>query len=47
MVNSKLTERIIGCAYTVSDSLGIGFAEKVYENGFAHEIGNRIEKSYI
>ena len=28
----KLTERIIGCAYQVSNRLGIGFVEKVYEN---------------
>ena len=32
----KLTEKIIGCAYEVSNALGIGFVEKVYENGFAH-----------
>ena len=30
-VNS-ITEKIIGCAYAVSNSLGIGFVEKVYEN---------------
>ena len=34
----KLTERIIGCAYAVSNALGIGFVEKVYENAFAHEL---------
>src|ERR1700690_1133040 len=32
------TEKIIGCAYRVSNSLGIGFGEKVYENALAHEI---------
>ena len=32
------TEKIIGCAYRVSNSLGIGFVEKVYENALAHEI---------
>lgn len=35
---SILTERIIGCAYTVSNSLGCGFLEKVYENALAHEL---------
>ena len=34
----KITERIIGCAYTVSNTLGIGFVEKVYENAHAHEM---------
>ncbi len=33
-----LTEKIIGCAYTVANSLGHGFLEKVYENALAHEI---------
>ena len=28
----KLTEKIIGCAYDVSNTLGSGFVEKVYEN---------------
>ena len=34
----KITERIIGCAYKVSNTLGIGFVEKVYENALFHEI---------
>lgn len=34
----KITERIIGCAYTVSNTLGIGFVEKVYENAHFHEM---------
>jgi len=29
---NELTEKIIGCAYKVSNTLGIGFVEKVYEN---------------
>ena len=33
-----LTERIIGCAYNVSNTLGHGFLEKVYENALAHEL---------
>lgn len=34
----KITERIIGCAYKVSNILGIGFIEKVYENAHFHEM---------
>jgi GxxExxY protein len=33
-----ITQRIIGCAYTVSNALGCGFLEKVYENALAHEL---------
>lgn len=33
-----ITRIIIGCAYTVSNTLGSGFLEKVYENALAHEI---------
>ncbi len=36
-VNS-ITERIIGCAFTVSNTLGTGFLEKVYENALALEL---------
>jgi GxxExxY protein len=35
---NKITERIIGCAYVVSNTLGAGFLEKVYENALAHEL---------
>ena len=35
---NAITEKIIGCAYRVSNSLGIGFVEKVYENALTHEI---------
>jgi len=34
----KITERIIGCSYRVSNTLGAGFLEKVYENALAHEL---------
>ena len=43
----KLTECIIGCAYAVSNELGAGFLEKVYENALAHELrkaGLRVEQ---
>lgn len=33
-----LSEKVIGCAYTVANALGCGFLEKVYENALAHEI---------
>jgi len=33
-----LSEKIIGAAYKISNSLGSGFLEKVYENALAHEL---------
>ena len=39
--NSKLNElsgRVIGCAFTVLNTLGAGFLEKVYENALAYEV---------
>ena len=35
---NSVTERIIGCAFTVSNSLGCGFLEKVYENAMIIEL---------
>ena len=35
---NQITELIIGCAYRVSNELGCGFLEKVYENALAHEL---------
>ena len=43
---NSLSERVIGCAYAVSNALGCGFLEKVYENALAHEMrktGLRVE----
>lgn len=37
----KVTERIIGCAFTVGNKLGCGFLEKVYENALALELVRR------
>jgi GxxExxY protein len=34
----EITAKIIGCAYTVSNTLGCGFLEKVYENALVHEL---------
>ena len=30
--HSELTERILGCAFAVSNEIGAGFLESVYEN---------------
>ena len=46
---NALTERIIGCAYTVSNTLGSGFLEKVYENALVVEVrkaGLRVEQQW-
>ena len=34
----QVTQRIIGCAFAVSNALSAGFVEKVYENAPAHEL---------
>jgi len=47
--SDELTKKIIGCVYTVSNTLGCGFLEKVYENALAHElkkIGLRVEQQH-
>ena len=36
--HDALTEQIIGCGYEVSNVLGCGFLEKVYENALAVEL---------
>lgn len=33
-----MTERVIGCAMTVSNTLGVGFLENVYENALMVEL---------
>ncbi|SDD17744.1 GxxExxY protein [Pedobacter soli] len=35
---NSITEKIIGAAYTVSNTLGCGFLEKVYENAMFLEL---------
>jgi GxxExxY protein len=35
---NHLSKRVIGCALTVASTLGVGFAEKIYENALAHEV---------
>ena len=46
----QLTERVIGCAYEVSNILGCGFLEKTYENALATELrlgGLRVEQQKL
>ena len=38
MKDDDLTHKIIGCAYTVHNTLGPGFLEKVYENALRIEL---------
>jgi GxxExxY protein len=35
---NDITEKVIGCAYMVTNTLGHGFLEKVYENALAYEL---------
>ena len=35
---NQIAEKIIGCAYTVSNTLGAGFLEKVYEKALVYEL---------
>ena len=46
---NDITEKIIGCAYKVSNTLGIGFVEKVYENALVvltRKSGLAVEQQY-
>ena len=38
MEDKALTEKIIGCAYKVHNTLGAGFLEKVYQNALRIEL---------
>ena len=38
MIDDKLTEKIIGAAYTVFNTLGYGFLESVYEKSLCLEL---------
>jgi GxxExxY protein len=35
---NRISQRTIGCALTVSNTLGCGFLEKVYENALTYEL---------
>ncbi|MCX5891572.1 MAG: GxxExxY protein [Deltaproteobacteria bacterium] len=44
-----ITEKIIGCVYKISKTLGCGFLEKVYENALVIELrktGLQVEQQY-
>jgi GxxExxY protein len=41
VMDDNLSELVIGCAFTVANTLGVGFLEKVYENALAHEMRTR------
>jgi GxxExxY protein len=38
IIIDKITEKMIASAFKVSNTLGIGFVEKVYENALAHQM---------
>ena len=40
-MDNDLSHRVIGCAYEVSNTLGAGFSEKVYENSLCLELENQ------
>jgi GxxExxY protein len=45
----QLTQTVIRCAFTVSNTLGCGFLEKVYENALTHELrkaGLQVQQQY-
>lgn len=35
---NEITDRVIGCAYKVANTLGAGFLERIYENALAIEL---------
>lgn len=41
MTEDDITEKIIGCAYSVARELGFGFLEKVYENAMIIELSDK------
>jgi GxxExxY protein len=41
MIINEITEKVIGCIFTVSNTLGGGFVEKVYQNATFMEIGKK------
>jgi GxxExxY protein len=46
---NHITEKVIGCVHRVSNTLGSGFLEKVYENALAIElqhVGLRVEQQH-
>jgi GxxExxY protein len=37
----EITEAVLSCAFEVANTLGCGFAEKVYERALTHELRDR------
>jgi GxxExxY protein len=47
---NEITEKVIGCAFKVANTLGCGFLEKVYQNALAHELrknGFKVERKEL
>jgi len=47
--DDEITELVIGAAYQVANTLGLGFLEKVYENALFHELKKcdlQVEQQY-
>jgi len=47
--DDEITELVIGAAYKVANTLGLGFLEKVYENALFHELKKcdlQVEQQY-
>jgi len=40
-MDNKLSQQVIGCAFEVSNTLGVGFLEKVYEKALCVELKNK------
>jgi len=38
---NDLSRRVLGAAFIVSNALGVGFREKVYENALCHELNKQ------
>jgi GxxExxY protein len=46
---NEITQKVIGCLYAVSNTLGGGFLEKIYQNAAAIEIaktGLTVQQQY-
>ncbi len=37
-MDNELSQRVIGCAFEVSNTLGVGFFEKIYEKALCFEL---------
>ena len=49
MEMNQITDKVIGCAFTVGNKLGCGFLEKVYEKALVYELrksGLRVKQQF-